>query len=97
MSTAVTKAEIIDDLHTRLDGSVSKSIINKVFDTMGEQVLDTALGGHAYPLGRVGRFVPVKLGSRRARNPQTGEAIEVPPRQRLHFKPSEHTKRRLNE
>lgn len=96
-SVKITKAALIDDLYERLNGQVSKKVLSSVYDAMGHQMMDHLRDGHVYPLPMVGRLSASRSGPRKARNPSTGETIEVPPRNRLQFKPTETAKRYLNE
>lgn len=93
----ITKKEIIDDLHDRLNGEVSKVRLSAVFDTIANQALDTIKEGRAYPLGYLGKFSITTAPARKGRNPRTGETVDVPERKRLKFKQSQAVKRELNE
>lgn len=52
--------------------------------------------GNAIFLQGFGRFVPWKQTTRMARNPKTGEAVEITSRKSIKFKPSKILRSELN-
>ena len=97
MAEKLTKANIIDDLHKRFDESIPKKSISAIYDEIGEQILEAAKAGNKYPMGRLGHFETTDVAARKARNPRTGETIEVPASKRVKFKPSAFLKREVNQ
>lgn len=84
----MTKNELINELatHNRLG---SKAAATEVLDTIIELISNAVVAGDEVYLGQsFGGFVQVTKSARTARNPQTGEAIKVPAKKAVKFKPS---------
>ncbi len=98
MSTAktLTKNEIIETLHSRLQHEVPKSTISAVCDEYARLALDTLKDGNSFPIGRLGKFEVGETSARKGRNPATGEAIEIKASKRVKFKSGQVAKRELN-
>lgn len=60
----------------------AKAAVNKVFDAMGKALRD----GEKVVVQGFGSFHVVMRKSKPARNPRTGEAVQIPPRRRVKFK-----------
>ena len=58
--------------------------VDALFDTIAE----TVIKGDEVEVRGFGRFYLKKTGKRVARNPKTGEEIEIPPRKKFTFKAS---------
>lgn len=91
----MTKKEIARAVYRRLGGlsmAEAEELVELVFETMKEM-----LGrGEKVRVSSFGNFVPRDKGSRRGRNPQTGESLVLAERRVLIFKTSELLKRALN-
>ena len=61
-----------------------------------EIILDTLANGEKVKISDFGNFEVRQKKTRKGRNPQTGEAIEISARRVLIFKPSVTLKRELN-
>ena len=60
------------------------AVINALFNTMREHLTD----GNRIEVRGFGSFTVKEMKPKpRARNPRTGEKIQVPPRRKVHFKP----------
>ena len=96
MSKIETKLAVIDDLHHRLDGAVSKRDIEAVYDNVLEQIAHQLQTHAHYRFGWIGAFEAQNAPARKGRNPQTGESIEIKARNRVRFRPGKRIKDRVN-
>ncbi|GAB4174466.1 MAG: integration host factor subunit alpha [Geothermobacteraceae bacterium] len=90
----MTKADLIERVYLKTGYSKKESaeIVEMVFDLMKE----TLEGGEKIKIAGFGNFVVKDKASRRGRNPQTGEEIEITSRRILTFKPSQVLKSMIN-
>lgn len=90
----MTKAEIIEAIHTKIGFSKKESadIVEMVFDT----IKDTLEKGEKIKISGFGNFVVRQKRPRIGRNPQTGEEIEISARKVLTFRASQVLKAALN-
>jgi len=90
----MTKADLIERvyLETGFSKKESAEIVEMVFDLMK----DTLEEGEKIKIAGFGNFVVKGKASRRGRNPQTGEEIEISSRKILTFKPSQVLKGAIN-
>lgn len=90
----MTKAEIIQNVYNKLGFSKRDSarIVESVFDIIKE----TLARGEKIKISGFGNFVVSTKRSRKGRNPQTGEAIEISKRRVLTFKASQVLRNDLN-
>lgn len=88
----LTKADIVEHVH-RIGFSKKDAaeICEKVFETI-KKALER---GESVKLSGFGKFEVKQKRSRRGRNPQTGEEIEITPRKVLSFKPSQILRKKL--
>jgi integration host factor subunit alpha len=91
---SMTKADIVDQVYvkTGLSKKESADIVEKVF----ELVKETVAKGEKIKIAGFGNFVVKEKSTRRGRNPQTGEEIEISSRRILTFKPSQILKSAIN-
>jgi integration host factor subunit alpha len=91
----MTKADIIEKVYLKTGFSKKESaeIVEQVFDL----VKKTVARGEKIKLAGFGNFVVKEKATRRGRNPQTGEEIEISSRKILTFKPSQVLKSAINE
>ena len=91
----MTKIDIIKNVNEKLGFSKkdSAAIVESVFDVMKENLSR----GEKIMISGFGNFVVKKKNSRRGRNPQTGQEIEITSRRVLNFKASQVLRRALNE
>ncbi len=91
----MTKIDIIKNVNEKLGFSKkdSAAIVESVFDVMKENLSR----GEKIKISGFGNFVVKKKNSRRGRNPQTGQEIEITSRRVLNFKASQVLRRALNE
>ena len=80
------KTEIVDSVAHRT--GVGKAEVSRVLDeTLGE-IRSSLDRGEAVTLRGFGTFKMTERAARTGRNPQTGEAMEIPAGKRVSFKPS---------
>ena len=91
----MTKADSIESVYVKTGFSKKESaeIVETVFDLMKS----TLEGGEKIKIAGFGNFVVKDKATRRGRNPQTGEEIEICSRRILTFKPSQVLKAAINE
>ncbi|PLX81718.1 MAG: integration host factor subunit alpha [Desulfuromonas sp.] len=90
----MTKADLIENVYLKTGFSKKESaeIVEMVFDLMK----DTLEDGEKIKIAGFGNFVVKEKDSRRGRNPQTGDEIEISSRKILTFKPSQVLKASIN-
>ena len=90
----MTKAELIEIISQETE--VSKKdiglVVNLIMDNIGQALVD----GGKVELRGFGSFKVKTRRSRLARNPRTGEAVDVPAKRVPFFKVSNELKERLN-
>jgi len=91
----MTKADLIESIYLRTGFSKKESaeIVELVFDLMKTTLED----GEKIKIAGFGNFVVKSKTSRRGRNPQTGDEIEISSRRILTFKPSQVLKASIND
>ena len=90
----MTKADLVEGFYLLADFTKKESaeIVDSVFDLL-KSTLST---GENIKISGFGSFEVKEKTSRRGRNPQTGEAIEIASRRILTFKPSAVLKSAMN-
>ncbi|MDX1755861.1 MAG: HU family DNA-binding protein [Marinobacter sp.] len=81
----MNKTQLIDTLITkhqqkRESNQISKADMTAVVDALGEVVQAELASGGDVTLPGIGRLSAAERAGRTGRNPQTGEAIEIPAR-----------------
>jgi nucleoid DNA-binding protein len=84
----VTKRDIVRSISDNLDltQQKTKQIVQRVFDT----ILKTLVEEGRVELRGFGVFEVNRRAARRARNPRTGETVQVPERFVVTFKPGQN-------
>ena len=82
----MTKADLAEQIY--LNGGFSKKECLEVVEELFELIKSTLETGESVKLTGFGTFTVKEKASRRGRNPQTGEAMEITSRKVLTFKPS---------
>jgi len=87
----MTKADLVDRLCERvgLPRGEAVEMVELLFGSM-KSVLSE---GESVKITGFGTFLVRRKGTRRGRNPQTGEEIQISQRRVVTFKPSQHFKR----
>ncbi|MBU1206464.1 MAG: integration host factor subunit alpha [Deltaproteobacteria bacterium] len=90
----MTKADIVETIYGKVGFSRKESaeIVDLVFDLMKE----TLENGEKIKISGFGNFIVREKRSRKGRNPQTGEEIQISARRVLTFKPSQVLRKALN-
>ncbi len=90
----MTKADLVENVYLKTGFSKKESadIVEMVFDIMK----NTLEAGEKIKIAGFGNFVVKDKSTRRGRNPQTGEEIEISSRRILTFKPSQVLKASIN-
>ena len=88
------KQELLKQVAEETGLSVKK--VGEVYDTIIDMVKEMLKGGESVRLGHVGILKPVNRAARKARNPQTGEEIDVPAHKSVKFKISSKFKDEIN-
>ncbi|WP_305041607.1 integration host factor subunit alpha [Geoalkalibacter sp.] len=91
----MTKADLIESVYLKTGFSKKESaeIVEMVFDL----IKGTLEKGEKIKIAGFGNFVVKEKDSRRGRNPQTGDEIEITSRRILTFKPSQVLKSCIND
>src|SRR5690606_7057825 len=90
----MTKVDLIESVYLKTGFSKKESaeIVEMVFDLMKSTLED----GDKIKIAGFGNFVVKDKATRRGRNPQTGDEIEISSRRILTFKPSQVLKSAIN-
>ncbi len=89
----MTKAELIEKIAAK--AKISKRAANIALDTFVENVTAALKRGDRVALVGFGTFSVAKRKARTARNPRTGETINVPARRAPKFKPGRELKQQV--
>jgi len=89
-----TKADIVEKSHRRV--GVSKKEIDSIVESAFDIIKETLEREDKIVISKCGDFIIRSKRPRRARNPQTGESLEISARRILTFKPSEVLRASLN-
>ncbi len=79
------KSELLEHLAEKfphIDRTVLSEILNGTFEAM----IDALAKGEKIEIRGLGSFKVKERDGRKARNPKTGEIVEVPPKKMVHFK-----------
>lgn len=90
----MTKAELVDLItnDTGLNRRDTVTVVNLIMENIGRALA----GGDKVELRGFGSFKVKSRRSRLARNPRTGDAVDVPSKRVPYFKASNELKDRLN-
>ena len=87
----MTKNQLIKAIHEK-DTGLSKVQVSQVVDAMIETMTRALAQGGKVEIRGFGNFTVRKREARKARNPKTGEMIEVPAKRVPHFRPGKELK-----
>jgi len=85
MAKTFPKSELARQLAHDMGWNVTNTA--EAVDRMFELILEHAEAGERVSIGSFGSFSVKQKAARKARNPHTGEAVDVPARAVLAFKP----------
>jgi integration host factor subunit beta len=91
----MTRSELIEKVAERLDGFTLKQteiIVETFFDSIKEALSK----GEKVELRGFGNFRLKTRQPRKARNPKTGEAVDVPEKRVVYFKTGKELREKLN-
>ena len=91
----MTKVDLIDAIYERVGFSKQESA--KILEMMLEIMKERLERGETVKISGFGNFTVRDKRSRRGRNPQTGQEIEITARRVLRFKPSQVLRDAVNE
>ena len=86
----MTKKELAEILAEK--ENVPKSKAAKFIDTLIEEIRSNLSRGNNVILSGLGKFVVVEKKARKARNPKTGEIVDVPAKKIAKFRPAKELK-----
>jgi len=90
----MTKADIIENTYEKV--GISKKETAKVVQSIFDIIKETLEEGENVKVSGFGNFMVRQKKTRRGRNPQTGEEIEISARKVITFKPSNVLKDLIN-
>jgi integration host factor subunit beta len=82
----MTRTQLIDAIHEKSTG-LTKLQVAQVVDAMIEAMTTALAQGSKVEIRGFGSFTVRQREARKARNPRTGEMVEVPAKRVPHFKP----------
>jgi integration host factor subunit beta len=91
----VTKKEIVKQISddTGLTQLKTKEVVQKTFDA----IVETLLAEGRIELRNFGVFEVKRRKARKARNPRTGDRVDVPPKSVVTFKPGKEMEERIHQ
>jgi len=90
----MTKVDIVETIYEKV--GFSKKEVAKIVETIFDIIKENLQKEDKIKISGFGNFVIRKKRSRRGRNPQTGDDIEISSRRILTFKPSQVLRAALN-
>lgn len=91
----MTKSALIDKVAEKVEGLTRKQT-EIIVDTVFDGIKDALAKGEKIEIRGFGNFRLKQRKPRRARNPKTGEGVDVPSKRVLHFKVGKALKDALN-
>lgn len=93
-SETLTKADLVEQV--RATTGLARSEASELLEGVLEIIKDTLAEGETVKISGFGSFVVRQKAARRGRNPQTAEAIVLPKRRVLTYKPSHVLRAAIN-
>ena len=91
----MVKQELVEKLATELD--VPKAKAERALDSMFETIIEAMKKGDKVNISGFGIFTAKHKEARTARNPKTGESVQVPAKTAAKFRPAKNLKEVLNQ
>ncbi len=91
----MTRSELIEKVAEKLDGYTLKQT-EIIVETFFESIKDALSRGEKVELRGFGNFRLKKRRARKARNPKTGESVDVPEKRVVYFKAGKELRELLN-
>ena len=92
----MTKADLVEQVADAVGRGVTKRDCGLIVDAFLDAVKETLTRGDHIEIRGFGTFKVRHRKARTARNPRTGEPVEVPPRSAPVFKQSSHFRSRVD-
>jgi DNA-binding protein HU-beta len=91
----MVKQDLVEKLATELD--VPKAKAERALDGMFDTIIETIKKGDKVNISGFGIFTSKRKEARTARNPKTGESVQVPAKTAAKFRPAKNLKEVLNQ
>ena len=91
----MTKSVLIEKIAKKVEG-LSKKQTEVVIETIFESIKDSLAKGGKVEIRGFGNFKLRSRNARKARNPKTGESVDVPPKKVPYFKVGKEMKERVD-
>ena len=91
----MTKSELIEKISEKVDG-LSKKQTEVIIETIFESIKESLAKGGKVEIRGFGNFRLRSRNARKARNPKTGEAVNVPPKKVPYFKVGKELREMVN-
>ncbi len=91
----MTKADLVEDVAVAAE--LTKKDAERLVEIVFESVIETLNQGEKIELRGFGSFRVRSRGSRRGRNPKTGDPVDIPAKHVPYFKPGKELKELINE
>lgn len=91
----MTKSVLIDKVEEKVEGLTRKQV-EIIVDTVFDGIKEALAKGGKIEIRGFGNFRLKQRRPRKARNPKTGESVDVPSKRVLHFKVGKALKDALN-
>ncbi|NWF76420.1 MAG: integration host factor subunit beta [Nitrospirae bacterium] len=92
----MTKSVLIEKVAEKV-GSLTRKQTEIVVETVFDSIKEALIKGEKIEIRGFGNFKPKNRRPRRARNPKTGEKVEVPGKRVLHFKVGKALREAMNQ
>lgn len=90
------KSELLDVLQKRLL-TINENDVELALNCILELMSETLENGGSIEIRHFGSFSTRTIAARAARNPKTGDTVEIAARSRVHFKPSKELRQKAND
>jgi integration host factor subunit beta len=91
----MTKSVLIEKIAEKVEG-LSKKQTEVVIETIFESIKDSLAKGGKVEIRGFGNFKLRSRNARKARNPKTGESVDVPPKKVPYFKVGKELREMVN-
>jgi len=91
----MTKSVLIEKIAEKVEG-LSKKQTEFVIETIFESIKDSLAKGGKVEIRGFGNFKLRSRNARKARNPKTGESVDVPPKKVPYFKVGKELREMVN-
>ncbi len=92
----MTKSVLIEKISEKVEG-LSKKQTEVVVETLFESIKEALAKGGKVEIRGFGNFKLRARNARKARNPKTGDAVEVPPKKVPYFKVGKELREMVNQ